>query len=358
MKIKPRHSGQKQQGRLARALDAAFAGARLFFARISMAKLLLLAGSLLLSIALSELALRLFIPDEFSPIQEERSLLYQYHPTLGWFPKKNTTRRFTAARTITVTYNSHGFRSPEPETNNRPGIMFLGDSFVWGFDVEASERFSDKLQARHPEWNIYNLGVSGYGTDQELLLLESYFDVYKPRAVVLVFCTDNDIEDNATNVRQGGYYKPFCTGFDSNGIIMKGIPVPRCYRAILADHKGLSHLFLTRLMVRAYCKFRNPPVFQANRNPTDLLLLAMRSYVVKKGAFFGVAMQELNEDFKQLLTNYQIPWVALRTKKKFPGFAGHWTPEGHTEVCDDMEKFLLKAAETSPLMRDPKTLGP
>jgi len=354
MKIKLRHSAETQQGRLASALEKAFETVRLWFSTISPARVLLFIGSLFLSIALAELGLRLFIVDEFSPMQQERSLLYEYHPVLGWFPKKNTSRRFTASRTTTVTHNSQGFRSPEPETNNKPGIIFLGDSFVWGFDVEAPERFTDKLQARHPEWNISNLGVSGYGTDQELLLLESHFDVYKPRAVILVFCTDNDIEDNATNVRQGGFYKPYCTGFDSNGIIIKGIPVPRCYRAMLADHMELSHLFLTRFMVRAYCKFHNPPTFHANRNPTDLLLLAMRSYVVKKGAFFGVAMQENNEDFKKLLTEYQIPWVALRTKKKFPGFAGHWTPEGHTEVCDDVDKFLMKAAENSLLMQNPK----
>src|SRR4051794_28764603 len=105
MKIKLRHSVETQQSRLARALEARSAKVRLFFATISTARVLLFIGSLLLSIAVAELGLRLLIPDEVSAMQEERSLLYEYHPPLGWFPKKNTSRRFTASRTTTVTHN-------------------------------------------------------------------------------------------------------------------------------------------------------------------------------------------------------------------------------------------------------------
>src|SRR5215510_11391457 len=141
--------------------------------------------SLTLSAILGELGLRLFCRQLD---RDERSLLYRYDQRLGWFPKANSQGIFTASRTIHIAHNGDGFRGPELTSSGRPVIVFLGDSFVWGFDAEASERFTEKLQAKHPEWAVYNLGVSGYGTDQEYLLLQRCFKKYQPRVVLLVYC--------------------------------------------------------------------------------------------------------------------------------------------------------------------------
>jgi hypothetical protein len=163
--------------------------------RVSKGKLILLGISVVFSLAVAEIGLRLFFSEKFSDPPDERSLLYEYHERLGWAPPKNTTNLFKgASRTITVIHNSEGFRGPEPVINSKPNVLFLGDSFVWGYDVEASERFTEKFQAKHPEWNVYNLGVSGYGTDQEFMLLQQRFQEYMPRIVILILCTDNDVE--------------------------------------------------------------------------------------------------------------------------------------------------------------------
>ena len=45
--------------------------------------------------------------------------------------------------------------------------MFVGDSFVWGYDVEASERFTELLRDEFPGIRIVNAGVNAYGTDQD-----------------------------------------------------------------------------------------------------------------------------------------------------------------------------------------------
>src|SRR5882762_6466773 len=175
-------------------------------------KLVLLLISLLICLGICESGLRIFCRESLGRVEDEKTLTYRYDSELGWFPVPNTTKRFTGSRTITVTHNSQGFRDFEraPAPGDKPAIIFLGDSLVWGFDVEAQERFTDKLQAKHPEWSVYNFGVSGYGTDQEYLLLQKHFDEYHPKVVFLVICGDNDNEDNAWNIR-GGYYKPFYT---------------------------------------------------------------------------------------------------------------------------------------------------
>lgn len=155
--------------------------------------------SLLVALALGEGILRVFFARDFWRMSDEKNLCYRYNATLGWFPIPNSTRTITASRTITVHNNSKGFRGPEHIISAKPGIMVLGDSFVWGYDVEEPERFTEKLQARHTEWAVYNLGVSGYGTDQEYLLLQKYFATYRPKVVLLVFCVENDRLDNSSN---------------------------------------------------------------------------------------------------------------------------------------------------------------
>ena len=69
-------------------------------------------------------------------------------------------------------------------------MLFMGDSFVWGVDAEAEERFTDLLRGRIPDLAIVNAGVSGFGTDQEYLLLQRIWPKIEPKVVVLIFCTD------------------------------------------------------------------------------------------------------------------------------------------------------------------------
>jgi hypothetical protein len=309
-------------------------------------KVALLVGSLILAMVLAEVGTRLFFADKLPVVESERSLLYNYHPTLGWFPAANTTRRFTGSRTVTVTHNSQGFRSPEPVTNGKPTVIVLGDSFVWGFDVEAPERFTDKLQGRHPEWNIYNLGVSGYGTDQELLLLNDCFPVYQPAAVVVVFSSDNDFDDNGRKVTRSGDYKPYFTVRGPSQIQLQGVPVRKSEHVILAEHRILSHSILFRLLVHA---FNRPPDSTSvpGENPTLLIIRAIRDYVEGEGAFFGVAIQDGApvQGLKDFCTHYTIPWVSLATTNRYPTFGAHWTPKGHDDVCDAIEPFLLKVRQ-------------
>ena len=56
----------------------------------------------------------------------------------------------TNARTIHAHHNSLGLRDQEFSLDARPTIMFVGNSFVWGLDAEADERFTELLKPRIP----------------------------------------------------------------------------------------------------------------------------------------------------------------------------------------------------------------
>jgi hypothetical protein len=303
-------------------------------------------AALLVAATLAELCLRLFFRATLTLVDDERNLLYRYDSYLGWFPIPNQGKHLLASRIFSVVHNHEGFRDPDWKAHAQNGILFLGDSFVWGYDVDAPERFTDKLRQRHPEWALYNLGVSGYGTDQEFLLLQKYFDSYKPRVVFLVFCVETDHDDNSSNFRYEGYYKPYCTASDDQ-LQLRGVPVPRSEKAFFAEHSLLSKSYLVRLVTRGYYKLIAIPVLQ-NPDPTVSILRGMHDYVKSKGAVFCVGLTRRDPIVEAVMRERQIPYVDLSTPLRYPQFGSHWTPEGHTFVCDRIEDFFGTRQQAGP----------
>src|SRR6266850_1688176 len=306
-------------------------------------KVVLLSFSLLICAAVCEMGLRIFYRDGLGQVEDERSLTYRYDAELGWFPISNGTKRFTGSRTITVSHNSKGFRDVEPVKGDKPAIVFLGDSLVWGFNVEGPERLTDKLQSQHPEWSVYNFGISGYGTDQEYLLLQKYFDEYHPKVVFLVICGDNDNEDNAWNFR-GGYYKPFYT-LEGGRLKVNNVPVPKSEKVFFATHNVLCAPYIVRLAVTAYSRLAAPRPLRNPDPPTGALLLDMRKYVTERGALFVIGLQHSHPDIQKFLQDFDIRYVELETTNSahvYPKFGNHWTPDGHTFVAEKIDQFLKK----------------
>jgi len=305
----------------------------------------LLLVTITLCILGSEVFLRLFWSQQFPDFQHlaylKDNLGFRYDATLGWFPVANSHGKFGSMLSeISMDNNSQGFRDIEHVFSDKPRIMFIGDSFVWGYDVQAPDRFTDKLRARHPEWSIYNCGVSGYGTDQEYLLLKQRFDDYKPRLVFLVFCTENDDENNCSNNSDGIYFKPYFT-VGRKGLVLHGIPVPPSERVFCLQHPLLFKSYLARQVLRAYESLQTPNPHPAQM-PTFPLIAAMQDFSKSKGATFAVALTARYPALEQFLQENHIPFLDLSGCERFrPKDNYHWPPQGHTQVCDRIEKFLF-----------------
>jgi hypothetical protein len=136
-----------------------------------------------------------------------------YSEAYGWALRPGA--RYAGRDGETITVNSRGYRGPLHEGPPRQGvrrIVMLGDSITFGTGVSDGETFSDRLDAL-PGLEVVNLGVDGYGTDQELIRLEREGLAYRPRVVVLNFCLRNDYFDNALPVAlyDGRSPKPYFT---------------------------------------------------------------------------------------------------------------------------------------------------
>lgn len=101
------------------------------------------------------------------------------------------------------TTNSRGFHNTREFAYEKPAgalrVLSLGDSHTQGSEVRQDQTFSSVLEralsrpGRPAE--VINTGVSGFGTAEQLALLENEGVKYRPDVVVLAFFA-NDFDDN------------------------------------------------------------------------------------------------------------------------------------------------------------------
>lgn len=205
----------------------------------------------LLTLAVAEVALRVIDFHVLRQDAAERTLTYGYDAEIGWLPTPNSSASVTTARTIQVQHNSLGLRDIELRAVAQPRILFIGDLFVWGVDAQANERFTDLLRDRIAGHGIVNAGVSGYGTDQQYLLLRRLWPGIEPAVVVLIFCSINDRADNSTNASYGGYRKPYFATAPDGSLTLQGQTVPISRQLYIKQNWLVRHSWVARVLVSA-----------------------------------------------------------------------------------------------------------
>jgi hypothetical protein len=294
----------------------------------------------LVTLAALEIILRVVDFRELRETLSERSLGYAYDAELGWAPVPNSSSVITTFRTTHFKHNSLGLRDDEFSLDAKPTIMFLGDSFVWGLDSEADERFTALLKPKLPDYKILAAGVSGYGTDQEYLLLKRLWPKVKPAVVVLIFCADNDRLDNRSSVRYDDYHKPYFETQPEGSLALTGQPVPRSRLVYFRDDWLVRNLWLARLATNVYERLRYPIV--GVPDPTEKLVAMIREFVEGNGAKFLVGIQSRDDALAGYLGANRIPFAKLEGAAFYTegGFGPHWRPEGHKFVADRLLALL------------------
>ena len=121
--------------------------------------------------------------------------------------------------------------------------------------------------------------------------------------------------------------------------MLQGVPVPRSQRSFLAQHPLLARSYVAQLVVRGWFKLTAPkPVI--NPDPTPAIIRDLQKYVSAKGATLVMGLTASNPPLEEFLRYLGIPYVDLSTPLRYPGFGRHWTPEGHTFVCNKIDEFL------------------
>lgn len=180
--------------------------------RTWLARLGLALGSLAISVLAAELWLRHSGPEGGfvldAVLTEQPAALYAADPELGQALRPGADVVFsTLEYRSRVRVNSLGLRGPEPEPGGRR-ILALGDSFTMAAQVEEAESWPAQLQAALAERSgqqvqVFNAGVDGYGSFQELAVLRRLGRRLDVEAAVLAFYLGNDFRDNERHRRPG-----------------------------------------------------------------------------------------------------------------------------------------------------------
>jgi len=200
-------------------------------------------GCALLALLALELLLRSVNPHYLDDRpQAGLALLHRYSELYGWEPRPGAVAFIDGHRT---TINARGMRGPEHAVgrSSRTRLLMLGDSIAFGHGVADGETFSDRLEEHGFE--VVNLAVDGYGTDQSVLRLEHEGKACRPDVVLLHFCADNDFVDNVsrTYFYDGLHPKPYFT-IDGEALVLhdEALRLSTVSRLGLWLH-GHSHLF-------------------------------------------------------------------------------------------------------------------
>jgi hypothetical protein len=156
---------------------------------------------------------------------------YEFDPYVGLkgIPNKHGRAVKRGIFDAPVEINSHGFRDREHAWDKPAGtrrVVLLGDSFIEAVQVPFERSITPLLEQRSRQATgaveFINLGLSGFGTGREYLMLRQYGRRYKPD-VVMLFFVGNDISDNSATL-QGKPFIPY--------------PVPGPDGSVARDERG------------------------------------------------------------------------------------------------------------------------
>jgi hypothetical protein len=154
-------------------------------------------GVFVLVALFQEFAIRLALPKFDPSVQVRFETAAPGQPPLG--PKGRTFQQIsnTGDYSVPVTFNRHGLRDKRDVSLAAPcDILFVGDSFVFGWGVAENERMSDRLQELL-ETPVYNMGIP-LNLDGYLRLLDHARDLgAKARNVIVAINMSDDIQPYA-----------------------------------------------------------------------------------------------------------------------------------------------------------------
>ncbi len=253
-------------------------------------------------------------------------------------------------------------------------ILIVGDSFTDGAGLAEGAMYYRSLQSENVELFVY--GGRGYGTLQEFLVIDRYFDQIRPDMVILQVCS-NDFINNLWELESRSYSNnnQLVRPYWINGSIHHEFPRPfGRIRVFLSTYSRLGQRFfdileamnaslvnrgfLHTIEVEIREKDLSLPMFQDAVRVTDLLIKKMKERIGNTPliAFPVDADEPYFRHFKRLFKENDVPFFAqipeiIRLKEAESGpmrlqDGGHWNANAHALCGRILLEFLGRGLKT------------
>lgn len=340
--------------------------------------LIALGIALFMSVVFAELALRLVVGpgvvlegeawSEYKwrarhadKAEEAREGQYDYDrhdPLMGWLPARNY-------KSDSIETNSLGIRARREYAFERtPGvrrIVFIGDSYTWGEKTWAGpitneETFVWLIEDRLESTEAINMGVHGWGTDQQLIYLRELGLKFQPDLVVLGFF-EADITRNTVDFF--GYSKPV---FELQGgeLVLTNTPILEG-EAFLETPFELPSFYLGSLIRKGWnvvldrTKFRpiegrpewhvTRAIFEAARRESEaagaqFLLVDMPFHVRVRATPVEQTVADWSKETGTHFLSLREHFLTMPPEEWESVHDGHFTAKGHEETAKAIMRYI------------------
>jgi lysophospholipase L1-like esterase len=298
-----------------------------------------------------------------------------YSPTIGWKLRPNTSKIFEKSEfKVWININSKGLRDKEYTYEKSPDvfrIVALGDSNLFGWGVEEHECFASLLEKWMKDVEVINMGIPGYGTDQELIYFKEEGKLYRPDMVILQLCT-NDLKE----IKRLFIYQKAKPRFiiKNNQLVLTNVPVTTEDNKLrivsfLRWHSYAYSFLEQRVRIlkkkfgsigRRECSNKAPVKHNQNDWNTEenkrlfieLVKELNRSAAECDAKLLIVNMEATCSELVEMLKvvkdeNMMICDISpkiqkiIQHKKLTFEHDGHWNTEGHRVIAEEIKKFLI-----------------
>ncbi|MCH8524996.1 MAG: hypothetical protein LAT52_10635 [Balneolales bacterium] len=314
-----------------------------------------LAGLMLvLTMALAEVAVRVFFPQLNPATQLVFYSANEWNVPLGWPGATYRHRHNAGDFDVTVTFNELGLRDVADVRRAGAGDwLYVGDSFGFGFGVEEHERASSRLDSLLPGARVFNLSapthIEGYG---RLLQYALDLGVSDSAGVILQVFTGNDLFD-FEQVVEG--HTPFTSRLDrlkfrvsTRSALYQAVRYVVWNLPVLGDRMAASR---STGAVEGFTVRFDAGVIASSARMTERVLAGRTGDVLvvvapPKSLWFGSQQQEwqrIHRAYVQAVREKGLPVLDLAdvvgVGDYFP-VDGHWNVGGNARVAEALFRLI------------------
>jgi hypothetical protein len=165
--------------------------------------------------------------------------LFSYHPRIGYtFIPNLRTRVAHEAGGYLVQTNAQGFRSAhdfgQPHLGGIRRVLVFGDSFTAADGVSNRQRYTDIIESKFRDIEVFNYALPGTGTDQQFLAYEEFAQDVSHDLLVIAVLVENIRRVNAryrlfadAQGEMNWLPKPYFRKESGDSLELMNVPVPR-----------------------------------------------------------------------------------------------------------------------------------